>query len=122
MIKITLPDQSIKEFGSGITGLEIAEAISPRLAKEVLSISVNGEIWDLTRKISTDASIVLHKWEDKEGKHAFWHSSAHLMAEAVEALYPGTKFGIGPTIENGFYYDIDVPEGQTISDKDLPTI
>jgi threonyl-tRNA synthetase len=122
MIKITLPDQSIKEFESGITGLEIAEAISPRLAKEVLSISVNGEIWDLTRKISTDASIVLHKWEDKEGKHAFWHSSAHLMAEAVEALYPGTKFGIGPTIENGFYYDIDLPEGQTISDKDLPTI
>lgn len=122
MIKITLPDQSIKEFESGITGLEIAEAISPRLAKEVLSISVNGEIWDLTRKIGTDASIVLHKWEDKEGKHAFWHSSAHLMAEAVEALYPGTKFGIGPTIENGFYYDIDLPEGQTISDKDLPTI
>lgn len=122
MIKITLPDQSIKEFESGISGLEIAEAISPRLAKEVLSISVNGEVWDLTRKIENDASIVLHKWEDKEGKHAFWHSSAHLMAEAVEALYPGTKFGIGPTIENGFYYDIDLPVGQAISEKDLPTI
>ena len=122
MIKITLPDQSIKEFESGISGLEIAEAISPRLAKEVLSISVNGEVWDLTRKIENDASIVLHKWEDKEGKHAFWHSSAHLMAEAVEALYPGTKFGIGPTIENGFYYDIDLPVGQAISEKDLPAI
>lgn len=122
MIKITLPDQSIKEFEKGITGLEIANAISPRLAKEVLAIGVNGEVWDLSRKIDNDASIVLYKWEDKEGKHTFWHSSAHLMAEAIEALFPGTKFGIGPAIENGFYYDIDLPEGLTLADKDLPAI
>jgi threonyl-tRNA synthetase len=122
MIKITLPDGSIKEFEKPVTGLDIANAISPRLAAEVLAISVNGEIWDLTRAISSDASIQLHKWDDKEGKHAFWHSSAHLMAQAIEAMYPGTKFGIGPTIENGFYYDIDLPEGIVLSDKDLEPI
>ena len=107
MINITLPDGSIKQFEQPVTGLEIAKSISPRLASEVLSISVNNEVWDLTRPIDADASIKLHKWDDKEGKHAFWHSSAHLMAEAIEAIYPGTKFGIGPAIENGFYYDID---------------
>lgn len=122
MIDITLPDGSIKQFESGVTGYEIAKSISPRLAKEVLSISVNNEIWDLTRGITSDANIKLHKWDDKEGKHAFWHSSAHLMAEAIEALYPGTKFGIGPTIENGFYYDVDLPEGQVITEKDLQVI
>lgn len=122
MIKITLPDGSIKEFEKPVTGLDIANAISPRLAAEVLSISVNSEIWDLTRPISSDASIQLHKWDDKEGKHAFWHSSAHLMAQAIETMYPGTKFGIGPTIENGFYYDIDLPEGTVLSDKDLEPI
>ncbi len=122
MIKITLPDGSIKEFEKPVTGFDIANAISPRLAAEVLSITVNGEIWDLTRVISSNASIKLHKWDDKEGKHAFWHSSAHLMAQAIEAMYPGTKFGIGPTIENGFYYDIDLPEGKVLSDKDLEAI
>jgi len=122
MIKITLPDQSIREFERGITGYDIAQAISPRLAKEVLSIGVNGETLDLSRPIQTDAAIVLYKWEDKEGKHAFWHSSAHLMAEAIEALYPGTRFGIGPSIENGFYYDVDFPDGKSISDKDLEAI
>ncbi len=122
MIKITLPDGSIKEFEKPVTGLEIAIAISPRLAAEVLAISVNSEIWDLTRAINSDASIQLHKWDDKEGKHAFWHSSAHLMAQAIETMYPGTKFGIGPTIENGFYYDIDLPEGTVLSDKDLEPI
>lgn len=122
MIKITLPDQSIREFESGVTGYDIAMAISPRLAKEVLAVGVNGEVIDLSRPILSDASIVLYKWDDKEGRHAFWHSSAHLMAEAIEALYPGTKFGIGPAIENGFYYDIDLPQGKTISDKDLEII
>ncbi len=121
MIKITFPDQSVREFEAGVTGLEIAQSISPRLAKEVLSITVNETIIDLTRPITTDASIKLHKWEDEEGKHAFWHSSAHLMAEAIEALYPGTKFGIGPTIENGFYYDIDTGD-TVIKDSDLPEI
>ena len=96
MVNITFPDKSVKEFRDGITGYEIAESISPRLAKEVLSITVNGELWDLTRPIQKDAGIHLHKWEDEDGKHAFWHSSAHLMAEAIEILYPGTKFGIGP--------------------------
>jgi len=121
MIKITFPDQSVREYEAGVTGLEIAQSISPRLAKEVLSITVTDTVLDLTRPITTDASIKLHKWEDEEGKHAFWHSSAHLMAEAIEALYPGTKFGIGPTIENGFYYDIDTGD-TVIKDSDLPKI
>jgi threonyl-tRNA synthetase len=119
MIKITLPDQSVREFESGISGLDIAEAISNRLAKEVLSISVNGEVWDLTRPITADAQIKLFLWDDREGKETFWHSSAHLMAEAIEFFYPGTKFGIGPTVDNGFYYDIDLPNGVQLTDKDL---
>jgi threonyl-tRNA synthetase len=119
MIKITLPDNSVREFESGISGLEIAESISSRLAKEVLSISVNNEVWDLTRPITTDASIKLYLWDDREGKETFWHSSAHLMAEAIESFYPGTKFGIGPTVDNGFYYDIDLPEGEQLFEKDL---
>ena len=122
MICITLPDGSIKEFEQAVTGFDIAMSISPRLAKEVLSVSVNDEIWDLNRKITTDSNIKLHKWEDKEGKYAFWHSSAHVLAEAIEAIYPGTKFGIGPTIENGFYYDIDLPEDKVITEKDLVQI
>jgi len=122
MIKITLPDSSIKEFSEPVSGLEIARSISNRLAKDVLSVSVNGEVWDLNRKISGDAAIKLHTWEDKEGKLAFWHSSAHLMAEAVEFFYPGTQFGIGPTIEAGFYYDIDLPDGIQLSEKDLQKI
>ncbi len=122
MISITFPDNSVKEFKEGVTGYEIAEDISTRLAQEVLSISVNGDLWDLTRPIREDARILLHKWDDEDGKHAFWHSSAHLMAEAIETLYPGTKFGIGPAIEQGFYYDIDLPGGKVLTDTDLPKI
>ncbi|MDE6156584.1 MAG: TGS domain-containing protein, partial [Muribaculaceae bacterium] len=116
MIKITFPDNSVKEFEAGITPLQIAQSISPRLAREVLAASVNDEEWDLTRPIGNDASIKLFKWEDREGKHAFWHSSAHLLAEALQELYPGVKFGIGPAIENGFYYDIDPGDNKLTSD------
>ena len=122
MIKIKFPDGSIKEFEAGISGLDIAKSISPKLAKEVLSVSVNGEIWDLMRPINENAEIKLFTWDDEEGRHAFWHSSAHLMAEAVQQLYPNTKFGIGPAIENGFYYDIDPGEGISLTDKDLEAI
>jgi len=122
MIKITFPDGTVREYEKGITGLAIAEQISSRLAKEVLSVTVNDELFDLTRPINSDSRILLHKWEDEQGKHAFWHSSAHLMAEALESLYPGTKFGIGPAIENGFYYDIDPGAGKVITEADLPVI
>lgn len=122
MVKIKFPDESVKEFELGVTGLDIAKSISPKLAKEVLSISVNGEIWDLTRGITDDADVKLFTWEDEEGRHAFWHSSAHLMAEALQQLYPNTKFGIGPAIENGFYYDVDPGEGVVLTDKDLEVI
>ena len=121
MIKITFPDNSVKEYAEGTTAMQIAESISSRLAQEVLAASVNGEIWDLTRPINQDAAIKLFKWEDEEGKHAFWHSSAHLMAEALQELYPGIKFGIGPAIENGFYYDVD-PGEATIKEGDFPAI
>ena len=122
MIKITLPDQSVREYQAGVNGYDIAKSISPRLAKEVLSITVNDQLWDLTREIKTDACIKLHKWEDDEGKHAFWHSSAHLLAEALQEMYPGIKFGIGPAIENGFYYDVDPGNGVSITEADLPKI
>jgi len=122
MVKITFPDGSLKEYHDGITSLEIAEQISPRLAKAVYAATVNGEVRDLTRPINADSTLKLHKWEDEEGKHAFWHSSAHLMAEALEALYPGIKFGIGPAIENGFYYDVDPGNGVVITEEDLPVI
>ena len=108
MIKITFPDNSVKEYKEGINGLELAKDISSSLANEVVAISVNNEIWDITRPITTNATIRLHKFDDPEGKHAFWHSSAHLMAEALEQLYPGIKFGIGPSIENGFYCLISI--------------
>src|SRR5664279_558295 len=121
MIKITFPDGSVREFAKGITGLQLAESISSRLAQEVLAITVNDEIWDLTRPIETDAAIKLHKWDDEEAKHAFWHSSAHLMAEALQELYPGIQFGIGPAIENGFYYDVD-PGESVIKEIDLSAI
>jgi threonyl-tRNA synthetase len=107
-IKITLPDGSAKEFPQGVTGMEIAKSISEGLMRNALSIEVNGEIWDLNRAITKDASIKVFTWNDKGGKYAFWHSSAHLFAEALEALYPGVKFGIGPPIDNGFYYDVDL--------------
>ena len=121
MINITFPDGSVRPFESGVTGLEIAQSISQRLAQDVLSIGVNGETWDLSRPINGDAHIVLYKWDDEEGKHAYWHSSAHLMAEALQELYPGIKFGIGPAIENGFYYDVD-PGEAVIKEADLPVI
>jgi threonyl-tRNA synthetase len=116
MIKITFPDQSVKEFESGVTPLEVAQSISTRLAQDVLAATVNEQEWDLTRAITEDATIKLFKWDDAEGKHAFWHSSAHLLAEALQELYPGVKFGIGPAIENGFYYDIDPGENKITSD------
>ena len=122
MIKITFPDGSVREYDEGITSLRIAEQISPKLAKEVYAATVNGELMDLMKPITTDATLKLHKWEDEEAKHAFWHSSAHLLAEALEDLYPGIKFGIGPAIENGFYYDVDPGEGKVITEADLPVI
>ena len=122
MIKITLPDNSVREYESGVTGKSIAISISNRLAKEVLAITVDGEIWDINRPIEADASIKLHTWDDREGKETFWHSSAHLMAEAIETFYPGTKFGIGPTVDTGFYYDVDLPEGKQLSESDLEKI
>ncbi len=121
MINITFPDKSVKQFESGTTPLQIAESISPRLAQDVLASTVNGEEWDLTRPVEEDAEIKLFKWDDPEGKHAFWHSSAHLLAEALQELYPGVKFGIGPAIENGFYYDID-PGEHVITAADFPKI
>ncbi len=122
MIKIEFPDGSIREYESGITGMDIAASISNKLVKEVLSIGVNGQTWDLTRPITKDAAVRLYTWDDEEGRHAFWHSSAHLMAEAIQSLYPATKFGIGPAIENGFYYDVDPGEGISFTDKDLEII
>ena len=121
MIKVTFPDQSVKEFAAGTTPLQIAESISQRLAQEVLAASVNGQEWDLSRPIEEDATIQLYKWDDPEGKHAFWHSSAHLMAEALQELYPGIKLGIGPAIENGFYYDVD-PGETAIKEGDFSAI
>ncbi len=121
MIKITFPDNSVKEYESGVTPLVIAESISPRLAQDVLVASVDGEAWDLMRPIEKDAALRLFKWDDAEGKHAFWHSSAHLLAEALQELYPGIKFGIGPAIENGFYYDVD-PGEQSLTSEDIPRI
>ncbi|MDD2512156.1 MAG: threonine--tRNA ligase [Proteiniphilum sp.] len=122
MIQITFPDGSVREYEKGVTGLQIAQSISQRLAQEVLAVSVNGETWDLTRPIEQDAAVNLLKWEDEEGKHAYWHSSAHLMAEALQELYPGISFGIGPAIENGFYYDVDPGEGVMIKETDFPAI
>jgi threonyl-tRNA synthetase len=121
MIKITFPDNSVKEYPAGSTSLDIAKSISPRLAQDVLAATVNGQVWDLTRPITTDSTLKLHKWDDAEGKHAFWHSSAHLMAEALEVIYPGIKLAIGPSIENGFYYDVDL-EGHQIVEAELAKI
>ena len=121
MINITLPDGSVRQYEAGITSLGVAKSISEGLARNVVAAKVNGEVWDATRAITTDAHLVLLKAEDTEGKATLWHSSAHLMAEAIEAIYPGTKFGIGPAIENGFYYDIDLG-GKTISLDDLKAI
>ncbi|MCQ2607820.1 MAG: threonine--tRNA ligase [Bacteroidales bacterium] len=121
MIQITFPDGSVKEFNEGVTPLEIAESLSAQLAREVVIATVNGNAWDLKRSINENATIALHKFDTPEGKHAFWHSSAHLLAEALQALYPNTKFGIGPAIENGFYYDVDLGD-ITLTEKDLIAI
>src|SRR6516225_5362576 len=120
-VRITLPDGSFKEFQDGVKGIEIAQSISEGLARNALSIEVNGEIWDLSRPITRDSSIKIFTWNDKGGKYAFWHSSAHLFAEALEALYPGVKFGIGPPIENGFYYDVDLGD-KTFGEEDLDAV
>ena len=120
-MNIKFPDGSIKQFVEGTTPLQIAESISQRLAQEVLAATVNGEEWDLSRPIVEDAELKLFKWDDPEGKHAFWHTSAHLLAEALQELYPGVKFGIGPAIENGFYYDID-PGNNVITSAEFPKI
>ena len=120
-VKITLPDGSVKEFPAGVKGIEIAQSISEGLARNALSIEVNGEIWDLSRPITSDSSIKIFTWNDKGGKYAFWHSSAHLFAEALEALYPGAKFGIGPPIENGFYYDVDLGD-KIFGEEDLAAV
>lgn len=121
MINITFPDGSVKQFEAGVTPFQIAESISPRFAADVLAAKVNGEDWDISRPVNADAAIELFKWDDPEGKHAFWHSSAHLLAEALQELYPGVKFGIGPAVETGFYYDID-PGEHKITAEDFPKI
>ena len=122
MVKITFPDGSTREYNDGVTGLQIAESISPRLAQDVLSCGVDGETYDLDRPITKDAKVVLYKWDDEEGKHTFWHTSAHLLAEALQELYPGIQFGFGPAIENGFFYDVMPANGEVIKEGDLPAI
>ncbi len=122
MIKITFPDGAVKEYNKGVSGLEIAASLSSRLAKEIVAVGVNGKTIDANLPITEDAEIKLYKFDDAEGKDAFWHSSAHIMAEALESFYPGIKFGIGPTIDNGFYYDVELPEGKTISENDFKKI
>jgi len=121
MINVTFPDGSVRQYNKGVTGLEIAQGISSRLAQEVLAVTVNDKVFDLLRPINEDCSIKLHKWEDQEAKQTFWHSSSHLMAEALQSLFPGIKFGIGPSIETGFYYDVDLGE-KTITEADLKKI
>ena len=122
MIKITFPDGNAREYESGVTGLQIAESISPALARSVVACGVNGETTELNRPITSDASIALYKFEGEKGKHAFWHTSAHLLAEALQALYPGIQFGFGPAVENGFFYDVMLPDGQQIKEGDFPQI
>ena len=122
MVKITFPDGSVREYEQGVTGLQIAESISPALARNVVSCGVNGETVELDRPINEDASIELYKFEDEQGKHTFWHTSAHLLAEALQELYPGIQFGFGPAVESGFFYDVMPAEGQVISENDFAKI
>ncbi|WP_337635058.1 threonine--tRNA ligase [Prevotella sp.] len=122
MVKITFPDGSVREYEQGVTGLQIAESISPALARNVVSCGVNGETVELNRPINEDATIALYRFEDEEGKHTFWHTSAHLLAEALKELYPGIQFGFGPAVENGFFYDVMPKEGNVISENDFPKI
>ncbi len=122
MVKITFPDGSVREYEQGVTGFQIAQSISPALARDVVSCGVNGETRELNYPINEDATVTLYKFEDEEGKHTFWHTSAHLLAEALQELYPGIQFGFGPAIENGFFYDVMPAEGQSISENDFPKI
>ena len=122
MIKITFPDGTVREYEQGVTGLQIAESISPALARNVLACGVNGETVELNRPINEDAKVTLYKWEDEEGKHAFWHTSAHLLAEALQELYPGIQFGFGPAVENGFFYDVMPKDGTVIKEGDFEKI
>ena len=122
MIKITFPDGCVREYESGITGQQIAESISPALARNVIACGVDGETVELNRPITTDSRIALYKWDDEEGKHAFWHTSAHLLAEALQELYPGIQFGFGPAVENGFFYDVMTKEGEMIKESDFERI
>ena len=122
MVKITFPDGSVREYEQGVTGYQIAESISPALARDVVSCGVNGVTTELNRPINEDATIALYKFGDDEGKHTFWHTSAHLLAEALQELYPGIQFGFGPAIENGFFYDVMLANGQSISENDFPKI
>ena len=122
MIKITFPDGSVREYEQGVNGLTIAESISPALARDVIACGVNGEIVELNRPIVEDSKVQLYKWEDEEGKHAFWHTSAHLLAEALQELYPGIQFGFGPAIDNGFFYDVLLKDGESIKEADFPKI
>ena len=119
MINITLPDGSVRQYPPGVTGMAIAESISSGLARVALGIFVNDQPYDLSRTIDEDAYIRIVRFDDEEGKAIFWHSSAHLMAEAIEALYPGTRFGIGPPVEGGFYYDMDIADGKILTPEDL---
>lgn len=122
MVKITFPDGSVREYEQGVTGLQIAESISPALARDVVSCGINGETTELNRPINSDATVQLYKFDDEEGKKTFWHTSAHLLAEALQELYPGIQFGFGPAIENGFFYDVMPPKGTAISENDFPKI
>ena len=122
MINITFPDGSVRSYEQGVTGLQIAESISPALARNVIACGVNGETMELNRPIMEDSQIALYKWEDEQGKHAFWHTSAHLLAEALQELYPGIQFGFGPAVENGFFYDVLLPNGESIKEGDFDKI
>src|SRR3954466_13135481 len=121
MINITLPDGAVRQYEADVTALDVAKSISEGLARKVLAANINGQVWDATRPISNDASLKLLTWEDADGKSTFWHSSAHLMAEAVESLYPGVKFWVGPAIDRGFYYDMDLG-GRQITDEDFKNL
>src|SRR5436853_6148415 len=121
MINITLPDGAIRQYEAGVTALDIAKSISEGLARKVLAANVNGQVWDASRPINSDATLRLLTWTDTEGKSTFWHSSAHLMAEAVESLFPGVKFWVGPPVENGFYYDMDLGD-RKMSEEDLTVL
>lgn len=122
MVNITFPDGSVRSYEQGVTGFQIAESISPALARNIVSCAVNGETVELNRPINEDATIALFKFDDEEGKHTFWHTSAHLLAEALKELYPGIQFGFGPAVENGFFYDVLLKDGEMIKESDFPTI